>query len=83
MAEANPMRPLQAHISREPYTEPTLRKLTREQATLFLVGYAYIGHQGARDILEVLFPAPNAETKVGLIQRTGERSRGRAEKPLR
>jgi|GEM_PF-6755642 hypothetical protein len=65
------MRPTQAHINREPYTEPTLRKLSREQAALFLVGYAYIGHQGARDILEILFPAPNA--KVEAPQGRGQR----------
>jgi hypothetical protein len=53
-----------AQSSRKLYTAPTLRKLTREQATLFLVGHAYIGHQGAREILEILFPAPGVVTKI-------------------
>lgn len=41
------------------YDQPILRRLTFEQGTLFLVGYAYVGHQGARDIMEVLFPPPS------------------------
>jgi hypothetical protein len=53
-----------AQSSRKLYTAPTLRKLTREQATLFLVGHAYIGHQGAREILEILFPAPGVVTRL-------------------
>jgi hypothetical protein len=43
---------------RKCYAPPLLRTLRSEQAALFLVGYAYVGHQGARAILEILFPAP-------------------------
>jgi hypothetical protein len=47
--------------NRKHYDPPFLRKLRPEQATLFLVGHAYIGHHGANEILEVLFPvATNA-----------------------
>ena len=48
---------------RKRYAAPILRTLRSEQAALFLVGYAYVGHQGARAILEILFPAPS-ETKA-------------------
>jgi hypothetical protein len=47
--------------SRKPYELPVLRKLTSEQATLFLMGQAYIGHRGARILLELLFPEPNLQ----------------------
>jgi len=42
---------------RKCYVPPVLRTLRSEQAALFLVGYAYVGHQGARTLLEMLFPA--------------------------
>src|SRR5690349_235760 len=38
------------------YDPPVARKLTREQAILVLVGHAYIGHSGARELLDLLFP---------------------------
>jgi len=44
--------------NRRVYDQPLLRKLTLDQATLFLVGHAYIGHQGAKVIMELLFPMP-------------------------
>lgn len=40
------------------YEKPTLRKPTSSQATLFLVGHAYIGDRGAKELLELLFPMP-------------------------
>jgi hypothetical protein len=40
--------------TRKPYERPTLRKPTPEQATLFLVGHAYIGNQGAKELLELV-----------------------------
>jgi len=42
----------------KPYERPTLRNPTSSQATLFLVGHAYIGDRGAKDLLELLFPEP-------------------------
>ena len=42
----------------KPYEQPTLRKPTSSQATLFLVGHAYIGDRGATELLELLFPEP-------------------------
>jgi hypothetical protein len=41
---------------RKPYQPPRLRKVTSSQASLFLVGHAYIGHQGAKELLELIFP---------------------------
>jgi hypothetical protein len=37
---------------------PILRELTSEQAVLFLEGHAYIDNQGAKELLELLFPLP-------------------------
>jgi len=41
------------------YSPPVLQKRTVEQAKLLLVGYAWIGHQGARELLELLFRQPS------------------------
>ena len=38
------------------YAQPILRKPTSEQATLFLVGHAYIGNRAAKELLELVFP---------------------------
>lgn len=43
---------------RKSYERPQLRRPTSDQAILFLTGHAYIGDQGARDLLELLFPEP-------------------------
>jgi len=32
------------------YRKPTLRKITPEQASLMLIGYASVGNQGAKDL---------------------------------
>jgi len=48
---------------RKAYEAPILRKLTSEQATLFLVGHAYIGHRGARELLQLLFWEPTDRPK--------------------
>lgn len=45
--------------SRKRYDQPVLRHLTVEQATLLAASYAYIGHCGAREILEEFFPCPS------------------------
>ncbi len=45
--------------TRRVYDPPNLRKPTREQATLFLVGHAYIGHEGARELMQLLFWDPS------------------------
>jgi hypothetical protein len=44
---------------RKEYSTPGLTKRNREQATLFLVGHAWIGDPGARDLLELFSPEPN------------------------
>ena len=43
------------------YSAPDLTRRSREQATLFLVGHAWIGDAGARDLLDLLFLDPNPE----------------------
>jgi hypothetical protein len=54
---------------RKSYEQPILRKLTSEQAVVFLVGHAYIGNQGAKELMEMLFPLPTdsriARTETG------------------
>ena len=40
------------------YERPMLRKLTPEQGTLLALGYAMQGDQGAKELLEQLFPSP-------------------------
>lgn len=44
--------------NRKPYEPPTLRKPTQDQATLFLTGHAYLGDNGARELLELWFADP-------------------------
>jgi hypothetical protein len=47
-----------AEPPKKKYSPPSLIKRRREQATLFLMGYAWIGDTGARDLLEIAFPEP-------------------------
>jgi len=44
-----------------PYAPPVLQKRTPEQAKLLLVGYAWVGHRGARELLELLFRHPEVK----------------------
>jgi hypothetical protein len=55
--------------NRKQYDLPVLRKLRLEEATLLLVGYAYVGHHGANEILRLLFP-PYSEAREGAIRRS-------------
>lgn len=49
---------LDVEAPRKQYSPPTLTKRRRDQATLFLVGHAWVGDTGARDLLELFFPEP-------------------------
>jgi len=42
--------------TRKPYEKPTVTKLTPEQAKPKLFGHASMGDQGAKDLLELMFP---------------------------
>ena len=44
------------------YLKPALRKITPEQASLLLIGHASVGAQGARHLLEVVFPDPSLQS---------------------
>jgi hypothetical protein len=46
------------------YSSPTLNKLAPEQALLWLTGKVMQGDQGAKDLLDVLFPGPHEHEKV-------------------
>lgn len=47
--------------SHQPYSPPQLQTRTVAQAALFLTGHAWIGNEGARDLLELIFPPPTQE----------------------
>lgn len=47
---------------RKQYESPALVKRTIEQAKLLCVGYAWIGHQGAKELLEVMFAGYSEST---------------------
>ncbi len=38
------------------YEKPGLTKLSREQASLILLGHAAVGDPGARDLIAIIFP---------------------------
>ena len=46
------------------YSSPRLNKLAPEQTILLLTGKAMQGDQGAKDLLDVLFPSPHEHEKV-------------------
>jgi hypothetical protein len=58
-------------VKRKPYEQPILRELTSEQAVLFLVGHAYIGNQGAKELMEMLFPLP-MDSRIARTHETRE-----------
>ena len=46
------------------YAKPTVTKRTHEQAKLELLGHAIMGDQGAKDLLETMFPeVPQKDSK--------------------
>jgi hypothetical protein len=45
--------------NRKFYEPPAMKTRELSQAILFLVGHAYIGDVGAKDLLELLFPEAN------------------------
>jgi len=49
---------LKTPVTRELYLRPEVRKLNSEQARLMLVGLAWAGDVGARELLEIIFPMP-------------------------
>jgi len=52
--------PVQQELPRR-YESPAVRKLTAEQARLLLIGHASVGDQGAKDLLELIFPDKRQE----------------------
>lgn len=45
-------------VIKKPYLPPQARKLGTEQGILILVGRAWAGDKGARELLELIFPGP-------------------------
>jgi hypothetical protein len=50
------------------YSPPAMTRLTGEQATLFLVSHAMGGDDGARDLLELLFPGRKPGSGSAIIR---------------
>ena len=53
--------PLQSETRKKTYSPPQLNNLTPEQANLILIGHASCGDQGAKDLLDVLYPHPEPD----------------------
>jgi len=54
----------EAAKTKKPYVKPTATKITDEQAKLKLFGHATMGDQGAKDLLEIMFPeVPQRDSK--------------------
>jgi hypothetical protein len=54
----------EAEQIKTPYFKPTATKLTDEQAKLKLLGHATMGDQGAKELLEMMFPeVPQKDSK--------------------
>jgi hypothetical protein len=53
---ACPAAPKGSPPKRQPHEDPQLRTLTFNQASLFLVARAGVGHRGAQDLLRLVFP---------------------------
>ena len=52
---------LDVRVPKESYSPPMLTERSCEQAILLLVGHAWVGDSGARDLLELFFPEPGLE----------------------
>ncbi len=50
--------PLQSETCKKTYCPPKLNRLTLDQANLLLIGQATCGDQGARELLNVVYPPP-------------------------
>lgn len=53
--------PLESQTCKKVYFAPKLNKLTPQQAQLLLIGRATFGDQGAKDLLEIIYPAPQSK----------------------
>jgi hypothetical protein len=48
-----------SETQKKEYQSPTIRKLTLEQAKLVLIGHATMGDQGAKELMDLVFPGPS------------------------
>jgi hypothetical protein len=60
----NPIGP-QKDKPRKPYEKPTVTKLTPEEAKFKLIDHASRGDQGAKDMLEMMFPEETKKLSTG------------------
>ena len=49
---------VKSDMGKKEYQSPTVRKLTLEQAKLMLIGHATMGDQGAKELMDIVFPGP-------------------------
>jgi len=52
---------LESQTCKKAYSVPKLNKLMPEQAHLLLIGHATCGNQGAKDLLDVIYPEFQSE----------------------
>lgn len=64
--------PVESQTRKKPYTAPKLNKLTLEQANLLLIGHATCGNQGAKDLLQMIYPASERIDDVPADVESGE-----------
>ncbi len=69
--------PLQSEPRKKTYSAPRLSKLTPDQANLTLIGHASCGDQGAKDLLDVLYPLPEAERNQNVCSHSEDESPAR------
>lgn len=70
--------PLPSEARKKTYTPPRLNKLTPEQANLILLGHASCGDQGAKDLLDVLYPPRERDARPGVGAHLDQEKRGQS-----
>jgi hypothetical protein len=67
-----------APVGKKPYSRPEVRKLGTEQGILLLVGRAWAGDKGARELLELVFPEPGGMPAAAstALEQVGQSSKG-------
>lgn len=58
--------------SRKPYPKPSYTQMPAEEARIFLLEHANRGQQGAKEMLELIFP--NAKDSSGIAARSAAQS---------
>ncbi len=75
--------PWQSETRKKTYSPPKLSKLTPDQANLILLGHASCGDQGAKDLLDALYPLlePEGSHETSRISRARGLPQSHLERP--